>query len=289
MATRVGFLGLGSMGIAMARNLLHSGHQVVVFNRSPGPRETLVREGAQGVATPAEVGRSGANPVFTMLADDHAVRSVVAGQHGLLEGLGTGAVHVGCSTVSVELARWLTAVHRERDQRYLAMPVLGRPEAAAAGKLALLVAGDAASREACAPFFSVLGARTFVLGEEPVHASTTKLVCNFLIVSLIESLGEGFRLAERSGVAPRQVLEILTETILNAPLVKSYGDILVNERFSPAGFRLPLGLKDVRLALAAAEEVLTPLPVASIVRDHMLTALAHGQDDLDWSSFVKVL
>jgi 3-hydroxyisobutyrate dehydrogenase-like beta-hydroxyacid dehydrogenase len=289
MTPPIGFLGLGSMGLGMARNLLRGGHELVVFNRSPEPRETLVREGARGAATPADVGRAGANPVFTMLADDAAVRAVVTGPNGLLEGLAPGAIHVGCSTVSVELARWLTAAHRERGQRYLAMPVLGRPEAAAAAQLALLVAGDTDSREFCAPLFPLLGQRTFVLGDEPALASTTKLVCNFLIVALIESLGEGFRLAERSGVAPKQVLEILTGTMLNAPLVKTYGDILINERFSPPGFRLPLGLKDVRLALAAAEEVLTPLPVANIVRDHMLTALARGQQDLDWSSFVKAL
>jgi 3-hydroxyisobutyrate dehydrogenase-like beta-hydroxyacid dehydrogenase len=285
----VGFIGLGAMGEPMARNLLRGGVDLVVYNRTATRGARLLAEGARAAASPAEVGRSGADVVFTMVADDTALRDTLFGADGLLEGLPKGAVHVSCSTVSVQLSRDLAAAHAEHGHGYVSMPVLGRPTAAAGAQLAILMAGAADARERCTPYLSLLGKRTFVLGDDPVLANTSKLVCNFLIISLIESLGEGFQLAERSGVAPAKILEILTETIFGAPVVKTYGDVLVNERFEEVGFRLPLGLKDVRLVLAAAEEVLAPMPIANVVRDHMLIALANGQENLDWASFVKVL
>jgi 3-hydroxyisobutyrate dehydrogenase-like beta-hydroxyacid dehydrogenase len=290
MNERIAFLGLGSMGLPMARRLLASGLDVIGYNRSGGPAAELAAAGAAMAEQPADVARGldGAGMIaFTMLSDDAAVEQVALGAAGLASSLPAGSIHVSCSTISVALSRRLAAAHAAAGQGYVVATVLGRPEAAAAGKLFVLAAGETGALERCLPLLEVLGQRTFVLGDDPVLANTVKLVCNFLIASVIESLGEGLALAEGSGVPARQCLEVLTETLFSAPIYKTYGNLIAEGRFEPAGFKLPLGLKDIRLALAAAEAVLVPMPIASLVRDHMLAALARGQQDLDWSSFVR--
>jgi 3-hydroxyisobutyrate dehydrogenase-like beta-hydroxyacid dehydrogenase len=277
------------MGSPMALNLLRGGSELLVYNRSAEKTRPLVAAGAVAVASPAEIGRRGARVVFSMLGEEASVEAAILGPDGLAEGLAPGSVHVSSTTLGVALSRRLAEEHRRRGQRYVAAPVLGRRDAAAAARLYLLAAGDPVALADCAPYFAQLGQRTFTLGEDPAIANLAKLVCNFMIAATIESLGEALTLAGRSGLPQRQALELLTETLFNVPLVKSYGELIAAERFSPAGFRLPLGLKDIRLALAAGEEARVALPLASLIRDHMLTALARGQEDLDWSSFVKVL
>lgn len=281
------------MGLPMARRLLAAGLPVTVWNRTRSRAEELAAEGAALVDSPAELVQAGGGAgsgellVLTMLSDDAAVEQVALGDGGLVSSLPPGAIHVSCSTIGVALSRRLAEAHARAGQGYVVATVLGRPEAAAAGKLFVLAAGGEPALARCRPVLQALGQRTFEMGDDPVAANTVKLVCNFLIASVIESLGEGLALAERSGIPQRECLEVLTETVFGAPIYKTYGSLIAEGRFEPAGFKLPLGFKDVRLVLAAGEAVRVPLPVASLVRDHMLAALARGQQDLDWSSFVR--
>ncbi len=286
-ATPVGFAGLGSMGSAMARNVVNAGFSLRAYNRSRSKADALAAHGATAVATPAEAAASGL--VCTMLADDDAVEAIVLGSDGILSGLPAGGTHVSHSTISVALAERLTAEHRARGQHFVAAPVFGRPEAAAARKLFVVAAGPAAALEHVRPVFEALGQRTFEIGDEPKRASLVKLAGNFMITCVIESLSETLVLGEKGGIEPATLLEILTSTLFGAPVYATYGRLIVEGTFSPAGFSVPLGLKDNRLVLRAAEALETPMPFANVVRDRFLSALAAGQAELDWSSIAKIV
>ncbi|MFV8172956.1 NAD(P)-dependent oxidoreductase [Mycolicibacterium peregrinum] len=279
---KIGFIGLGNMGSAMAANLLTAGHEVTVYNRSPDKVTALTARGAVPAASVADA--CDGDVVVTMLSNDAAVEAVTFGDSGILAHLPAGAVHVSSSTVSVALADRLTAAHAGAGQGFVAAPVFGRPEAAAAAKLFVVAAGAPATVETVSPIFDAIGQRTFVLGEEPRAANLVKISGNFLIASVIESLGEAMALVGKAGVDKQQYLELLTSTLFDAPVYRTYGGLLAREEFSPAGFAAPLGLKDVKLALSAGEELQVPLPVASLLRDRFLTLLATGGDELDWSA-----
>ena len=279
---KVGFIGLGQMGSAMAANLLKAGHELTVYNRSRDKAEALAGEGAKVAATVADA--CGGEAVFTMLAHDDALSAVVHGDGGVLASLGKGAVHISASTISVAMSERLTKEHAAAGQRFVAAPVFGRPEAAAAAKLFVAAAGAPDAIEAVTPLFEAIGQRTFVLGEEPKAANLVKLSGNFLIASVIESLGEAMALVEKGGVDRHAYLDLLTSTLFNAPVYKTYGGLIADRKFKPAGFTAPLGQKDIRLALAAGEALNVPLPLASLLRDRFLTLLAHGGEDLDWSA-----
>lgn len=278
----VGFIGLGRMGAGMAANLLKAGHDVTVYNRTPGKDEELVQMGARSAAEVAEA--CDGEIVVTMLADDHAVESVVYGDQRVLASLAKGAIHVSSSTISVALAERLTADHVAAGQRFVAAPVFGRPEAAADGKLFVVAAGGSEAVTTATPFFDAVGQKTFVVSETPKAANLVKLSGNFLIASVIESLGEAIALVGKGGVDRHQYLDMLTSTLFGAPVYKTYGGLIVDRKFEPAGFAAPLGQKDIRLVLAAAEELRVPLPIASLLRDRFLSLLAHGGDNLDWSA-----
>lgn len=278
----VGFIGLGRMGAGMAANLLKAGHDVTVYNRTPGKDEELVQMGARSAAEVAEA--CDGEIVVTMLADDHAVESVVYGDQRVLASLAKGAIHVSSSTISVALAERLTADHAAAGQRFVAAPVFGRPEAAADGKLFVVAAGESEAVTTATPFFDAVGQKTFVVSETPKAANLVKLSGNFLIASVIESLGEAIALVSKGGVDRHQYLDMLTSTLFGAPVYKTYGGLIVDRKFEPAGFAAPLGQKDIRLVLAAAEELRVPLPIASLLRDRFLSLLAHGGDNLDWSA-----
>jgi 3-hydroxyisobutyrate dehydrogenase-like beta-hydroxyacid dehydrogenase len=226
--------------------------------------------------------------LITMLADDHAVEDAVLGPGRALQSLPDGAVHIGMSTISVALSRRLMAMHRERGQYYVAAPVFGRPDAAAAGKLFIVAAGPATQVERCQFLFDAIGQKTFVVGAEPTSANTIKLAGNFLIATLIEGLAEAFALVRKSGLDPEKFLEVLTGSLFGAPIVRNYGEMIVTDRFEPVGFRLPLGFKDNRLVLAAAEESAVPMPMASLIHDRFVAAIAHGLGDGDWSEIARV-
>ena len=281
----IGFIGLGNMGLPMARNLLKAGHQVTVYNRTRERADSLRGEGA--IVADRAADACGGGVIVTMLADDHAVRAVVFGEK-LISMLAPGTVHISASTISVALARELALAHAEAGNQFVSAPVFGRPQAAAEAKLAVVAAGAAKSIEHCQPVFDAIGQRTFIVGIEPHHANVVKLSGNFLILSVIESLGEAFALLRKSGVEPERFLDVMTSTLFAAPVYKTYGNLIAKEQFLPAGFKLPLGLKDASLVLAAAAEARAPMPLASLVRDHILAAIARNGEDLDWSSFSKI-
>ena len=278
---KVGFIGLGHMGAGMAGNLLRAGHEVTVYNRTPGKERALVEQGAHTAGLVADACQGEA--VMTMLADDGAVEGVVFGDQGVIGSLGPGAIHLSMSTISVALSERLAGAHAKAGQRFVAAPVFGRPDVAAAGKLFIVAAGAPDAVTACSPLFEALGQKTFSVGDEPQAANLVKLSGNFLLASVIEALGEAMALVGKAGIDRRQYLELLTSTLFTAPVYKTYGSLIAEEKFEPAGFAAPLGYKDIRLTLAAADSLRVPMPVASLLRDRFLTLLAQGGEALDWS------
>jgi 3-hydroxyisobutyrate dehydrogenase-like beta-hydroxyacid dehydrogenase len=282
----VGIVGLGRMGSAIARRLIEAGHQVKVHNRTPGRAETLKTAGAVIADSPADA--SSGEVVITMLADDPAVEAVVVGPHGVLQGLGKNQVHISMSTITVALSERLAATHLSAGQRYLAAPVFGRPDAAAAGKLFIVAGGEVNVIARCQNVFDAVGQRTFVIGDTPAWANLVKLSGNFLIAAMIECLGEAVALMRKSGVDPQRFVDIMTSSLFAAPVYRTYSELIVEQRFQPAGFAMPLGLKDVRSVLAAAEARSVPMPVGSLLRDHFISAIARGGEALDWSALARV-
>ena len=283
---KVGFIGLGNMGVGMAGNLLKAGHEVTVYNRNPARAGALVQQGAHHAAKVADACRGDA--VITMLADDAAVESVAFGDGGIIASLRPGGIHISSSTISVALSEKLTVAHEEKGQHFVSAPVFGRPEAAAAGKLFVVSAGPQQAVDTCQPLFDVMGQRTFRFGEKPSNANLVKLSGNFLIVSTIEALSEALALIGKGGLDQREYADFLTSTLFNAPIYKTYGNLITEKKFQPAGFAAPLGLKDVRLALAAGESLRVSLPIADLVRNRFLTLLANGGEALDWSAISQL-
>lgn len=281
----VGFIGLGNMGSGMARNLLKAGHRVRVWNRSRQSVDALARDGAEAAATPGQI--FDADAVITMLSADDVVREVIL-DPGLLAGARRGLVHVVSSTISVAFAQELELVHEKAGVGYVAAPVMGRPDVAAAGELNILAAGrpDAVAR--VQPLLDAVGKRTWLIGDQPHLASLAKLACNFTLASAIEAMAEAFALVRRYDLDPQILMEVLTGTLFAAPAYKTYGPMIVEQRFEPANFKLPLGLKDIRLAQAAGEAVGAPLPFASVLRDNFIDAIGHGDHDKDWSAIAAV-
>ena len=283
---KVGFIGLGHMGAGMAANLLKAGHDVSVYNRTRTKIEALVAQGARAAASVSDA--CSGDAVMTMLANDDAVESVVFSDESIIGSLPAAAIHISSSTISVALSERLEAAHAKAGQRFVSAPVFGRPDVAAAGQLFVVAAGSPDAVEAAAPLFDAIGERTFVVSETPKAANLVKLSGNFLLASVIESLGEAMALIGKAGIDRRQYLEILTSTLFDAPVYKTYGGLIAGGRFEPAGFAAPLGQKDIRLTLAAAEDLRVPLPLASLLRDRFLTLLAHGGDTLDWSAIGRL-
>lgn len=280
---RIGFIGLGNMGAAIAANLLKAGHELMVWNRSASKASALVASGAVLAATPKQAA-SGQDAVITMLADDAALDAVLDGAEGALAGLHTDGLHISMSTIAVDTADRLTHEHRSRGQRFICAPVFGRPQAAAAGKLFIVAAGDPAVLKLAAPVFEAAGQRVFTVGSKPSAANLVKLCGNFMILSAIESLAEAMTLAAKGGVPKAQLLEVLTGSLFDAPIFHTYGKILANDSYKPAGFAAPLGLKDMRLVGQSADKLRVPMPLLSLVRDHLLQTIAVEGEDIDWSA-----
>ena len=283
---KIGFLGLGQMGQGMAGNLIKAGHKLTVYNRSAGKADALVKLGATAAKTPAEACHGDA--VMTMLADDTALEELAFGADGIIAALPKSAIHISSSTISVAMSEKLTEAHAKAGQLFVAAPVFGRPDAAATGKLFIAAAGAGKTLQDCAPLFDAIGQRTFILGETPSAANLVKLSGNFLIASVIESLGEAMALVGKGGVDLHAYLDLLTSTLFSAPVYKTYGGLIAGGIFEPAGFAAPLGQKDIRLTLAAAEALQVPMPLASLLRDRFLTLLANGGEKLDWSAIGKL-
>jgi 3-hydroxyisobutyrate dehydrogenase-like beta-hydroxyacid dehydrogenase len=279
---KIGFIGLGRMGAGMAANLAKAGHDITVFNRSPGRSGSLIKLGAHEAANVA--GACKGEAVITMLADDNAASDIALGEEGLIANLPKGAIHLSMSTISVALSKRLAEAHVQAGQRYVAAPVFGRPDMAAAAKLFIVAAGDSAAIDACQPLFRAMGQKTFPMGAEPSAANLVKLSGNFLMASAIEALGEAVALVGKAGIDRRAYVELLTSSIFNVPAYKTYGDLIAEGKFEPAAFAAPLGHKDIRLALAAAERLRVPMPLASLLHDRFLRLFAQGGDKLDWSA-----
>jgi 3-hydroxyisobutyrate dehydrogenase-like beta-hydroxyacid dehydrogenase len=279
---KLGFIGLGRMGSAMAANLVRAGHEVTVFNRTPGKSSSLVALGAQEAATLAGACRGEA--VITMLADDEAASNITVGSGGVVENLSKGAIHLSMSTISVAMSDRLAQAHAQSGQRYVAAPVFGRPDMAAAAKLFIVAAGDPAAVDACRSVFDVLGQKTSTIGGVPSAANLVKLTANFLQAAVIESLGEAIALIGKAGIDRRAYVDLLTSTIFTAPAYKIFGPLIADGTFGTAAFAAPLGYKDIRLALAEAETLRVPMPLASLLHDRFLRLFAQGGDNLDWSA-----
>jgi 3-hydroxyisobutyrate dehydrogenase-like beta-hydroxyacid dehydrogenase len=282
---KVGVIGLGAMGSGLAESLLRAGHEVVVWNRSKPPLERLRTAGAHAADTPAEV--FAADVVVTMLANDEAVREVIL-DGGLLKCANGGTVHVMSATISVALAKELEKAHARERVALVCAPVLGRPDVAVKGELNVLAAGNRAALATAQPVLDAIGRKTWTFGEQPHKANVAKLSANFMIAATIELLAEVFAFTEKSGLDPKVFFEMATNTLFAAPVFRTYGGLILERNFEPAKFKLTLGLKDVRLALAAGEAVEVPLPFASVLRDNFLDAIANGAADKDWAAISQV-
>ncbi len=281
---KVGFIGLGNMGAPMALNLIKAGHALTVWNRTRSRAEQLQPSGARVAGSPAEAA-SGVEALITMLSDDRALEDVISDS---MDSIAAGAVHISMGTISTRLSRRLSEAHREKGQHYIAAPVLGRPDAAAAAKLFIIAGGPEEQIGRCRPLFDAMGQKTFFAGPEAEAANVIKLAANFLITAVIESLAEAFALARKSGVDVNTFLEVLTQSLFSAPIYRNYGAMIASDIFEPASFRLALGLKDNRLLLAAAEEARVPMPLAGLVRDRYLAAMAQGLAGADWSAIARL-
>lgn len=279
----IGFIGLGQMGEPMARNLLKAGFNVCVYNRTLAKTEGLAREGAQVAKQPAAAIVPG-GMVITMLANDAAVEEVVLGPNGIAGSLGEDGIHLSMSTISPETARKLAKVHEKNGSMYLAAPVFGRPEAAAARKLWICVSGPSAGHAIAAPVLQALGQNVHFFGEDPGAANVVKLAGNFLIASAIEALAEALALGEKNHVDRTALAGFFAQTIFACPIYVNYGRIIAEERYEPPGFKLELGMKDIGLVLNTAQTSQVPMPLASLLRDRFLGSLARGRQDMDWAA-----
>jgi 3-hydroxyisobutyrate dehydrogenase-like beta-hydroxyacid dehydrogenase len=279
---KIGFIGLGQMGAAMTANLLKVGHDVTLFNRSAGKLRPLIELGAHAAASIADACRG--ELVVTMLADDTAVADVAFKSEGIVEVLKRDAIHLSMSTISVALSKRLQEAHATAGQQFVAAPVFGRPDAAAAAKLYIVAAGSPTAVSTCQPLFDVLGQKTFPIGTEPSAANLVKLSGNFLLAAAIEALGEAIALVDKADIDPRVFVDLLTSSLFNAPAYKTYGGLIAESRFEPAHFAAPLGFKDINLALAAAETLRVPMPLGSLLHDRFLRLLAEGGERLDWAA-----
>jgi 3-hydroxyisobutyrate dehydrogenase-like beta-hydroxyacid dehydrogenase len=282
----IGFVGLGHMGSAMAANLAAAGHQVIAYVRRPGQEDKLVALGLRPTTKITDL--FDCDVVISMLPDDTAVRDVVLGRAdlgiaGLAAGLKRGAIHLSMSTISSSAATELASEHARHGQGYVAAPVFGNPEAAKARQLFIIAAGAPADVERCQPIFDTLGQKTFVIGTDPGHANLIKLLGNMMTATTLEMLGEVVAVALKRGLDPKAFIDILTSTMFGGRAHKIYGDKIVRQSYAP-GFVLPLVLKDVRLALAEAEKAGAPMPSVNVVRDRLITGIARGYADLDWTS-----
>jgi len=283
---KVGFIGLGKMGQGMTRRILGGGHDLLVYNRTREKAADLAAAGATVASSIADACR-GREVVITMVSDDAAVKEVTLGTGGVRDSLIPGAVHLCMGTHSVAAIQGLVAAHAQANQNMVCAPVLGRPDAAAAGQLGIVAGGPGEAVKTCEPLFQVIGRRTFEAGEKHEGAAAIKLSNNFVLGAAIEAMGEAFSLVRKYGVVPQVLFDVMTDALFASPAYKIYGKIIVDESYDKAGFKTLQGLKDLNLVLAAADQVRVPMPSANNVRDRLLGAIAHGDGDKDWAVMAR--
>ncbi len=286
MFDRIGFIGLGRMGVPMAKNLVKADHRVWVYNRTVSKAKPVVEAGARLVDRPQDLSSPG-GALITMLADDRAVEQMVLGSEELIKNLGPDGVHISMSTISPEMSRRLAQHHSQYNVDYVAAPVFGRPDSADAGKLWICLSGKKSAKEKIKPIIDVLGQGTYDFGEDPGAANVVKVVGNFLIASAIEAMAEAFAVAEKQEVKRGDVAKMLSETLFACPIYKGYGKRIAEQSYEPPAFTLPMGLKDVGLMLETAGDSRVPTPLASLLRDRILSVLARGGEDLDWTALAR--
>jgi 3-hydroxyisobutyrate dehydrogenase-like beta-hydroxyacid dehydrogenase len=283
---KVGFIGLGRMGSAMARRLCEAGHDVAVYNRTPEKAQALVDAGAKVVGSMAEAARHG-DAVVTMLADDAALEAVAGQKDGLLQSLPLGCVHICAGTHGVHVVRKIDAAHAKAGQVMIASPMLGRPEAVSSGQAGVVVGGPPDALARCRPLFEAMARRVFEAGADPAAAAAIKIANNFVLGCAIEAMGEGFSLIRKYGVIPQVFYDVMTDGLFSAPAYKVYGKIIVDEAYEKVGQMAVLGLKDANLALAAGEAAGVPLPSGNVWRDRLVGAVAHGDGGCDWAVMAR--
>src|SRR5260370_13935713 len=279
---KIGFVGLGNMGLPMAANLLASGYQLIVYNRTAAKAEPLVDMGARRADRTGDVAQPG-GIVVSMLADDAAVEALVTGE-ALAERLAPDGIHISMSTVSPALTRKLSAFHAARGSVMVAAPVFGRPDAAKAKQLRICVSGPSDAKAKVQPILEAMGQGIFDFGEHPDAANVVKLAGNFMIAAAIEAIGNALALTLKTSVHPIATIEMLTKTLFAAPVYQVYGPAIGHRKFTPAGFRLPLGLKGIGLTLRTSEESHAPMPLSRLLHDRFVSAIAKGRADMDWSA-----
>lgn len=282
---KIGFIGLGLMGSGMARNLLRAGYALNVWDREENATQALAADGAMAVASAAEAAQS--DVVFSMLPHDEAIRGVIL-DSGFLEAVPKTLIHVNCSTVSVAFAQEMTERHRAAGLAYVGAPVFGRPDAAASGQLHMIVAGPPAALSKIDPLLSAIGQKIWPVGPEPFQANLVKIGGNLMIASAIEAMAEATSLGQAYGLERSAMLEIYLNALFPSPVYRGYAALITAGRYEPPGFKLKLGLKDVRLALEAGDAAHVPLPFGSVLRDALLTAAATGDGDKDWAALANV-
>lgn len=282
---KIGFLGLGNMGQAVAGNLLKGGHELLVWNRSPEAAQPLVEQGATAVTDPAQA--FAADVVFSMLADDKALRSVLL-DSGLLKPLKGPLIHINMATISVTFADELAELHAAQGIDYIAAPVMGRPNMAAAAKLNIMAAGAAQAIDKVQPLFDLIGSKTWRMGDKPSSANAMKLAMNFMLVSAIEAMSEAAVLVTRHGLKSADLVELASGTIFPGPVYAGYGALIGERTYEPAAFKAVLGLKDVDLVLAAASQASVEMPSAEMIRAHLQDAIDHGQGEMDLAVLAEV-
>jgi 3-hydroxyisobutyrate dehydrogenase-like beta-hydroxyacid dehydrogenase len=283
MAEEIGFIGLGNMGVPMATALIDSGFRLTVYNRTAAKAAPLAAKGARVAGSLGEAIIPG-GIVVTMLADDAALEDVVTTKDGIAARLGPGGVHLSMSTVSPESSRRMAELLGKTGARQVSAPVIGRPDRAAARRLWIIASGPAAARERVLPLLDAMGQKTYEFGEDPGAANIVKLINNFMITAAIEAISEALALAQKTSIEPVALARLLTESLFSSPLYQGYFDVILNRRFSPAGFRMVLGLKDIGLVLNTASEARVPMPMASVIRDRVVENLARGRAELDWAA-----
>jgi 3-hydroxyisobutyrate dehydrogenase-like beta-hydroxyacid dehydrogenase len=282
----VGFVGIGQMGRGMALNLVKAGHSVRVYNRTESRTREIVAAGARFASTVREA--CDAEVIVTMVANDAALESIVFDAQGVLPHLAAGSIHLSMSTISMALSERLTASHQNKSQGFASAPVFGRPEAAAIGKLFIVAGGASETLARVAPLLSVMGQQTFAVSDKPRDANLFKICGNFMIASMTESLGEAIALVRKAGLPAQSFVDVVTSTLFAAPIYKTYGALIANERYSPPGFSAPLGAKDIGLALAAAESLGASIPLGNLLRDRFARLLSEGGEALDWSALARL-
>ena len=284
MKQNIGFIGLGSLGTPIALNLMESGHDLHVYNRTVSKTESLAAKGAIVCKSIAELAQK-CSIVFTIVSDDAAIEAVCKGADGLLKNLAKNSIHVSMSTILPATAEKLASLHQQHQQHYLASPVFGRPDAATAKKLNYVISGEENIRKQIEPFLKDAGAiNVFDFGENITAANTVKLCGNFLIASALEAIGESASLAEKSGLDAKKMWNMFSQTLFNTPLYQNYSKIVLDKQFEPAAFTIKLGLKDMNLVLEQAAAAKQSMPLAQLLQKNMKTIVDSGKENMDWSA-----